>query len=272
MTTPSKEELRVEFLKKFWNEEAVPLNVSEIADFFLDRWPEEKGCCEKCYGRQGTMAGGGVYCIDSNCPCHSKREEKCVCGEQKILGGAEVEIGGVCHRPHNPCYVIAPSTTEEKPCKNCGSLEKFHPQMMNEYTRLVCKDFIPPTPSTPIESEDWEEKLLMAMISQELEDYDERREATHWKINWARLVSFVGGLLSSSRSKEREAWQIAEQAIVDATYDTARQSERQRILTLIEGMVDKQDYADMKWPQSTRDEVDGWNAALSSLLEKIKQK
>ena len=31
---------------------------------------------------------------------------KCVCGEQDIIGGAEVEIGGVCHRPKNPCYII----------------------------------------------------------------------------------------------------------------------------------------------------------------------
>ena len=33
---------------------------------------------------------------------------KCVCGEQDIIGGAEVEIGGVCHRPKNPCYIIKP--------------------------------------------------------------------------------------------------------------------------------------------------------------------
>jgi len=33
---------------------------------------------------------------------------KCVCGEQDIIGGAEVEIGGVCHRPKNPCYIIEP--------------------------------------------------------------------------------------------------------------------------------------------------------------------
>ncbi len=37
-------------------------------------------------------------------------EKKCVCGEQICLGGAEVEIGGVCHRPKNPCYIIPPHT------------------------------------------------------------------------------------------------------------------------------------------------------------------
>lgn len=28
-------------------------------------------CCEKCYGRQGTRAGGGIYCLDKDCPCHT---------------------------------------------------------------------------------------------------------------------------------------------------------------------------------------------------------
>lgn len=34
------------------------------------------------------------------------KEEKCVCGEQTTFGGADVEIGGVCHRTENPCFVI----------------------------------------------------------------------------------------------------------------------------------------------------------------------
>ncbi len=36
----------------------------------------------------------------------NKKRKKCACGKQDILGGAEVEIGGVCHRPDNPCYII----------------------------------------------------------------------------------------------------------------------------------------------------------------------
>lgn len=27
-------------------------------------------CCAKCYGRQGTTAGGGVYCWNYSCKCH----------------------------------------------------------------------------------------------------------------------------------------------------------------------------------------------------------
>lgn len=29
-------------------------------------------CCQKCYGRQGTLAGGGIYCNDNACPCHTQ--------------------------------------------------------------------------------------------------------------------------------------------------------------------------------------------------------
>jgi len=35
-------------------------------------------------------------------------EPRCGCGEQKCIGGAEVEIGGVCHRPNNPCFQLTP--------------------------------------------------------------------------------------------------------------------------------------------------------------------
>ena len=28
------------------------------------------GCCPKCYGRMGTLSGGGTYCHDTKCPCH----------------------------------------------------------------------------------------------------------------------------------------------------------------------------------------------------------
>ncbi len=36
--------------------------------------PIEK-CCIACYGRQETSAGGGVYCNDSSCKCHSPRSD-----------------------------------------------------------------------------------------------------------------------------------------------------------------------------------------------------
>ncbi len=50
------------------------------------------------------------------------RTKKCVCGEQVCLGGAEVEIGGICHRPNNPCYVELPRTM--KSSSKAGKKEK----------------------------------------------------------------------------------------------------------------------------------------------------
>lgn len=38
--------------------------------------------------------------------------EMCICGEQECIGGAEVEIAGVCHRPNNPCYIIDITTPD----------------------------------------------------------------------------------------------------------------------------------------------------------------
>jgi len=50
-------------------------------------------------------------------------EKRCVCGEHEILGGAEVERGGVCHRPNNPCYIIEetelPTSSYEVTCGRC---------------------------------------------------------------------------------------------------------------------------------------------------------
>ena len=59
---------------------------------------------------QGQMC---PHCMGVNNIEPAPQEEKCVCGEQICLGGAEVEIGGVWHRPNNPCYVISPQVSSE---------------------------------------------------------------------------------------------------------------------------------------------------------------
>ena len=39
-----------------------------------------KECCMNCYGRQGTIAGGGIFCFNTDCPCHTPyKEEECIC-------------------------------------------------------------------------------------------------------------------------------------------------------------------------------------------------
>lgn len=53
----------------------------------------------------------GIRCSVADCNCCLKH--KCGCGEQTTIGNADVEIGGVCHRVNNPCYVITPSTKED---------------------------------------------------------------------------------------------------------------------------------------------------------------
>lgn len=76
-------------------------------------------CCESC------LSGD---CFGVNCECHtpisSEKEEKCACGEIKLLDGAGVEINGVWHSK-NPCYYTNPPTPKpvdnEKRCKYCNT-------------------------------------------------------------------------------------------------------------------------------------------------------
>ena len=43
---------------------------------------------------------------DKECKEAMKENNKCACGMETTIGGADVEIGGVCHRVKNPCYII----------------------------------------------------------------------------------------------------------------------------------------------------------------------
>lgn len=38
----------------------------------------------------------------------------------------------------------------------------------------------------------------------------------------------------------------------------------------LKGLLDKGDYNDMRWPEATRNEVDGWNKALDTAIEIIR--
>lgn len=52
-------------------------------------------CCQQCYGRQGTRAGGGIYCDNTNCPCHNQKSV----GEFKRLANTHQEKNGWGLRP-----------------------------------------------------------------------------------------------------------------------------------------------------------------------------
>jgi hypothetical protein len=59
-------------------------------------------------------------------PLDIDESPKCVCGEQICLGMVEVEVGGVCHRPNTPCYVI------ENGWKHISKVEcEYHCRCMN---------------------------------------------------------------------------------------------------------------------------------------------
>ena len=81
--------------------------------------------------------------VKCTCKCHKQESPKCVCGEQICLGGAEVEIGGVCHRPKNPCYII----DHKQEVKQEGWAEKqyrFTEKQLNLFkqNKITYSDFI----------------------------------------------------------------------------------------------------------------------------------
>lgn len=63
-------------------------------------------------------------------------EEKCACGEETTFGGADVEIGGVCHRVNKPCFFI------EKPDKLKRLLEWVERYSVYRNKRWLCPDNI----------------------------------------------------------------------------------------------------------------------------------
>jgi hypothetical protein len=103
-------------------------NCGNSSTYVDARTPEEKASEPKSFmtttadfesgkGKCGKECLRG--CRDVNpliceCSCHTIVEKgKCVCGEQELLGNGELEIGGVCHRPNNPCYCIVVENTLE---------------------------------------------------------------------------------------------------------------------------------------------------------------
>ena len=93
-----------------------------------DNTPEEKF---KCKDNIHTIRVGGKKCLicGENIEVTPPQEEKCTCGAENLLGNAEVEIGGVCHRPTHPCYIIDHTPPNKQPeaypCSHCGKGEYF---------------------------------------------------------------------------------------------------------------------------------------------------
>lgn len=83
------------------------------------------GCCPKCYGRMGTLAGGGIYCHDSRCPCHSPATDDMVEEWQTTFLNAGTELLGVdCSALIGVVSRIISRTREENP-----KLKEFYEQV-----------------------------------------------------------------------------------------------------------------------------------------------
>ena len=122
-------------------------------------------------------------------------EEKCRnCGRETKQGYK------YCNNAHCEFQVTPTETVEEeKIFKPAGSCPECKLRNKSVRTGNLCYECFS-TPSTPT----WEEELLSACIYNNLEDYDENREPTRWKLNYDKLKSFISNLISKERAEALE--------------------------------------------------------------------
>ncbi len=101
--------------------------------------PINQKCCGSCWGRMGTLAGGGIFCADSECGCHSNPTTEREVHDCKWKPAhlekdcPEVRFVTYSQRDHTHCW-----TTESPPCGIKG-----------EHRCCLCEKPAPTTPETP---------------------------------------------------------------------------------------------------------------------------
>jgi hypothetical protein len=177
---------------------------------------------------------------------------KCCCGEVDLQGDKWKVVGGVCHKSYAPCH-LAPKNTK-KECECCDEIHPGQSHIPNTHAHLIgCKTTIAPKdegesvlPTNPdqnssrlvVESE-WEERCTRCN-SPFLEH--------HWKFSH-RDEHYHSGCLEKTPIK------------LTQMIEGARKSDKEKMVELVRGM--------MKEAWSELDEGNGWNAALSTLIDHL---
>lgn len=94
-------------------------------------------CCEKCYGRQGTLAGGGTYCqVDREGCCHAPTENCSGCTDRFSEGTHQMHtIQHPCSKGGDPnCGYCSPTENswEEKVISMVGEVAN-RPEPINGF-------------------------------------------------------------------------------------------------------------------------------------------
>lgn len=76
---------------------------------------KQNTCCNLCYGRMGTTAGGGIYCNNSSCPCHTSQESaKSQCCDSSIKTGKKGYYCAACGWAVSVTGIILESAKNDK--------------------------------------------------------------------------------------------------------------------------------------------------------------
>ena len=227
------------------------------------KWMVRCSDCKKEYNNHKT----------AQCPdCFPDKEKRCVCGEQVCLGGAEVEIGGVCHRPNNPCYHIERNPTTdiliEKKCNhqfwrdrnppnclNCGKTEaELDAEHISSLKQAAYEDG---KAAVEADSESFCQTIVSSPEWAAWEKEVARRMAEHSK----KESEFYTGCWDVDESRElglisKGHWA----AFVDFIREQSRQARTEKIIWILK---------DMRCINPDKPNEDGWpdyNKAVNELL------
>ena len=183
------------------------------------------------------VVGSDCLCVlgskkhNPECEYATPDTEMCICGEQECIGGAEVEIAGVCHRPNNPCYIRDTTTPDTEWESVLKEFDDLYPPVTIGYDGNETDFF---------RREKMREFIIQAISSRD----------TYWQNHEQDMYE--------SLEKANREQTILDVARVRDERDTYW---KERVREEVESLK--------KEPWSDVDEVD-WNQALDTLLDNLK--
>lgn len=231
-----------------------------------------KSCCEKCFGRQGTLAGGGTYCFyDFNGCCHSNSTQEEECPWAKFPK---------CPYHNHP----APQHTSFSDFFHNASPEEKE-RVMLEIAREATNDQreqigLPPLHTSPEKEVD--NNQMMHDLHEEIEHIQSAHSFTEKTLAEFRgnfVSKYTDPMFQEFDANEVEQWlstkleeaqkehdECASELVdlADERFKEGKCSERTRILSLIES---KKQECGSKCTEIC--DVLDWNAALTALAEEL---
>jgi hypothetical protein len=155
------------------------------------------------------VVGSDCLCVlgskkhNPECEYATPDTEMCICGEQECIGGAEVEIAGVCHRPNNPCYIRDTTTPDTEWESVLKEFDDLYPPVTIGYDGNETDFF---------RREKMREFIIQAISSRD----------TYWKENFKQMIQKSRQIKISDNKDITDGWDMALlnlQSAFDYTYE-----------------------------------------------------